>query len=195
MLENLLASSMLLAEGALAVLLVVVVVPLLLLVVMYNGHVSRRNAVDYAFSSIDVQLKKRWDLIPRLVETAKGFAKHERELLERVVHARSQAMKRGSEDRLHHEGEISRNLPMLFALSESYPELKSDGQFMNLQRNLTEVESQISASRRAYNAAVTAYNDGVQMFPSSVVAGMFGFSRREWFQIESVEREVSHVSL
>ena len=172
-----------------------VVLPLLVLVVIYNGHVSRRNAVDYAFSSIDVQLKKRWELVPNLVETVKGYAKHESALFERVTLARQNAMTGDLQTRLMYEGQISQEIPALMAVSESYPDLKANEQFIWLQRNLTEIESQISASRRAYNAAITGYNDGVQMFPSSVVATMFGFKKREWFQIDSSERGVRNVSL
>lgn len=176
-------------------LIAVLVSPLICLVVLYNGHVSRRNAVDYAFSSIDVQLKKRWDLIPRLVETVKGYAKHEKDLFTRLTEARNSAQKSQGDERFRRESEVSQELPRIIALAESYPELKADQQFLSLQRNLTEVESQISAARRAYNAAITDYNDGVQMFPSSLVAGMFGFKKREWFQIESVERNVTDVSV
>ncbi|MGJ8673199.1 LemA family protein [Rubritalea sp.] len=184
---------MLLANSRILFLAALFILPLLALIVMYNGHVSRRNAVEYAFSSIDVQLKKRWDLIPRLVETAKGYAKHEKEVFERVIEARAQAQSARGDERFRREGEVSQELPRLIALGERYPELKSDAQFLNLQRNLTEIESQISAARRAYNAAITEYNDGVQMFPSSLVAGMFGFKRREWFQIEASETEVKSV--
>ncbi len=176
-------------------LIAVVVLPLICLAILYNGHVSRRNAADYAFSSIDIQLKKRWDLIPRLVETVKGYAKHEKELFVRVTEARKLAQGSQGEERFRREGEVSQSLPSIMALAESYPDLKADQQFLSLQRNLTEVESQISASRRAYNAAITDYNDGVQMFPSSIVAGVFGFKKREWFQIESVERNVTDVSI
>lgn len=171
------------------------VLPLILLVILYNGHVSRRNAVDYSFSSIDVQLKKRWDLIPGLVETAKGYAKHEHDLFIRVIKARKSAQEAKGDERFRRESEVSQELPRIMALAESYPELKADQQFLSLQRNLTEIESQISAARRAYNAAITDYNDGVQMFPSSLVASMFGFKKREWFQIESVERKVTDVSI
>ncbi|MEO1856183.1 MAG: LemA family protein [Rubritalea sp.] len=176
-------------------LIAVLALPLICLVILYNGHVSRRNAADYAFSSIDVQLKKRWDLIPGLVETVKGYAKHEKELFVRVTEARKQAQAAQGDERFRREGEVSQGLPQIMALAEGYPELKADRQFLSLQRNLTEVESQISAARRAYNAAITEYNDGVQMFPSSIVAGVFGFKKREWFQIESVERKVTNVSV
>lgn len=163
--------------------------------IIYNSLVSRRNAVDYAFSSIDVQLKKRWELVPNLVETVKGYAKHEAALFERVTLARNQAKSGDQSQRFANEGLLSQEIPALFAVSESYPDLKANEQFIWLQRNLTEIESQISASRRAYNAAITDYNDGVQMFPASIVAKLFGFQKREWFQIESVERGVRNVSL
>lgn len=184
---------MLLADSQILLIVVLLVLPLLGVIVMFNGHVSRRNAVEYAFSSIDVQLKKRWDLIPGLVETARGYAKHEREVFERVVQARAQAQASEGEERFRWESSVAQELPKLIALRESYPELKSDAHFLHLQRNLTEIESQISAARRAYNAAITDYNDGVQMFPSSVVAGMFGFKKRAWFQIEASEQEVKRV--
>lgn len=171
------------------------VFPLLVLVIIYNGHISRRNAVDYAFSSIDVQLKKRWELVPNLVETVKGYAKHESALFERVTLAREKARTGDLEKRFMYEGVMSQEIPTLLAVSEAYPELKANEQFIWLQRNLTEIESQISASRRAYNAAITSYNDGVEMFPSSLVANLFGFKKREWFQIDSVERGVTNVSL
>ena len=171
-----------------------IAVPALVLIVMYNGHVSRRNAADNAFAAIDVQLKKRWNLIPQLVATAKGYAAHEKAVFERVTQARSQAQ--GSpnwQQRAQAEGQISAELPSIMALAESYPELKADQQFINLQRNLTEIESQISAARRAYNAAVTAYNDGVQMFPSNIVANLFGFKTRDLYAIDAIEAQTPSV--
>ncbi len=177
-------------EGIVIAGILLVGFPLLILAFIYNGHINRRNAVDYAFASIDVQLKKRWDLIPNLVNTVKGFAKHEKDLLENIVHARQQALDRhdGSHERFEGERLIDQDLPRLIAVAESYPELKSDKQFLNLQRNLTEVEAQIAAARRAYNAAVMNYNNGVDMFPSSIVASMFGFTRRQHFETGVSER-------
>lgn len=167
-----------------------VVLGLVVFMLLYNGHVSRRNAVEYAFSCIDVQLKKRWDLIPQLVEMVKGYATHEKETLMRVMEARRLASahigERGKQ--FQYEEQIQRELPAIMAVAESYPELKADEQFLWLQRNLTEVESQISAARRAYNAAVTSYNNGVEMFPQSVVAMMFRFRKCEWFSINEEER-------
>lgn len=157
---------------------------LLLLVFIYNGHVNRRNAVDYAYASIDVQLKKRWDLIPTLVNTVKGYARHERELFENITTARNQAQRahNASAQRFDHERHLDTHLPKLIAVAESYPEVKADQQFLNLQRNLTEIEAQIAAARRAYNASVMNYNNGVDMFPSSIIAIMFGFTRRQHFE-------------
>lgn len=163
---------------------------LLVLVLIYNGHVNRRNAVDYAYASIDVQLKKRWDLVPNLVNTVKGYATHERDLLENITLARQQASGThdASAERFGHERQLDSGLPRLIAVAESYPELKADKQFLNLQRNLTEIEAQISAARRAYNASVMDYNNGVDMFPSSIIAAMFGFKRRQHFETQASER-------
>jgi LemA protein len=162
----------------------IIIVPgviFLIIVVMYNGFISRRNAMRNAFASIDVQLKKRWDLVPNLVETTKGFATHERETLEAVIRARNE---RGdSQNRFQEEEKIGQGIGRMMALSESYPELRSSDHFLNLQRNLTEIESQISASRRAYNAAVTEWNEGVESFPGNVLAGFFKFERAEWFEV------------
>ncbi len=170
-----------------------IILALIVVVIIYNGFISRRNAMRNGFASIDVQLKKRWDLIPNLVETVKGFATHEREVLEAVVAARS--AEPGSRERFAREGQVSAGVGRLLAVAESYPELKSSGQFLNLQRNLTEVESQISASRRAYNAAVTNWNDGVEAFPGVIFARIFDFKRADWFEVVASERENVEVEL
>ncbi|BDS05302.1 membrane protein [Oceaniferula spumae] len=177
-------------EGAILVFVLFAGFALLVLVIIYNGHVNRRNAVDYAYSSIDVQLKKRWDLVPNLVNTVKSYANHERALFEEITTARQQArsVHDASAERFDHERELDDKLPRLIAVAESYPEIKADKQFLNLQRNLTEIEAQIAAARRAYNASVMDYNNGVDMFPSSIVAGMFGFSRRQHFEVSDGER-------
>jgi len=144
-----------------------------------------------AFASIDVQLKKRWDLIPNLVETVKGFAKQERELFENVIEARLAAQKfpTQSRQRAEQENKISAGVSRLLAVAEDYPDLKSGEHFLNLQRNLTEVESQISASRRAYNAAVQSWNNGVESFPGSVFANVFHFEKADWFEIKDQQRQ------
>jgi LemA protein len=184
-------------EGTFFIGLLLLGVPVLIFIVIYNGHVNRRNAVDYAYSSIDVQLKKRWDLIPNLVRAVKGYAKHEQELFETVTQARSQAknIHDDSRDRFDGERQLDQQLPQLIAVAEAYPELKADKQFLNLQRNLTEIEAQIAAARRAYNAAVMNYNNGVDMFPSSIVANMFGFTRRQHFETAQNERRSQSVNL
>ncbi len=148
----------------------------------------------HAFSSIDVQLKKRWDLIPNLVETTKGFASHEKETLDAVIKARN--ANPNSPDRFRHEGQVAQGISRLIAVAEDYPDLKSNEQFLNLQRNLTEIESQISASRRAYNASVTAWNNGVEAFPGNIFANIFNFKSAEWFEVSSdVERSNVNVSM
>ena len=169
------------------------VVIFLVVVIIYNGFISRRNSMRHAFSSIDIQLKKRWDLIPNLVEAVKGFATHEKEVMEAVVAARQAAP--GSRERFQNEEAVSAGVGRLLAVAEDYPDLKSGAQFLNLQRNLTEVESQISASRRAYNAAVTEWNQGVESFPGNVFAGIFKFERADWFESGVGERESVKVNL
>ena len=165
----------------------------LIVILYYNGFISRRNAMRNAFASIDVQLKKRWDLIPNLVQTVKGFAKHEKDVMESVIAARNAPAE--SKQRFDCEEAIRTEVCRLLAVAESYPELKSNEQFLLLQRNLTEVESQISASRRAYNASVTAWNEGVEAFPGVLFAKAFNFERADWFEARSEERGNVEVSL
>ena len=170
------------------------VLPLLLIVVLYyNGFISKRNAMRHAFSSIEVQLKKRWNLIPNLVETVKGYARHEKTVLESVVAARKAAP--ASRERFAHEGAVGSEVGRLLAVAEDYPELQASEHFLNLQRNLTEVESQISASRRAYNAAVTEWNTGVESFPGLLIARACGFRRADWFEAVANERGNVEVTL
>jgi LemA protein len=177
------------------IVLAAAVLVLVVVAVMYNGFISRRNAVRNAFAGIDVQLKKRWDLVPPLVETVKGYARHERELFERVVEARkrAQGLGSGSAQRFAEEDVLGAGVGRLIALAEDYPELKASGQFFNLQRNLTEIESQLAAARRAYNAAVTEWNESVEMFPGSVFASVFNFRREEWFETPGEERRSQDV--
>ena len=165
-------------------------VPLLLVIGSYNGFISRRNAMRNAFSAIDIQLRRRWDLIPNLVKTVKGFAAHEKEVFERIIQARNsaQSLPADGSQRAAQEVVISQGVDRLLAVAEDYPDLKSSEHFLNLQRNLTEVESQISASRRAYNAAVQAWNNGVESFPGSLFANMWGFESAAWFEVQHHER-------
>ena len=167
----------------------------LVLIVMYNGFVSRRNKMRNAFASIDVQLKKRWDLVPQLVETVRGYASHEKEVFENVTKARRGigAVESSSRERFNYEQDLGAGMARVMMLAEDYPDLKAGEQFLNLQRNLTEVESQIAASRRAFNAAVTAWNEGVEMFPGSIMAGVFNFEGKDWFETTEDQRKVRDV--
>ena len=160
------------------------------LLATYNGLVAKRNMASNAFSTIDVMLKKRHDLIPNLVAAVKGFASHEKDTFARVIELRNRAMSQGISDaeRFDAESQLAPQLGKLIAIAENYPELTSGEQFLNLQRNLTEIEEQISAARRAYNAAVLENNNAVDMFPSNLIAASFGFTSRDFFQAEVVER-------
>lgn len=179
------------------VLLVLAAVAVIVLIAIYNGLVYKRNRVRNAFSSIDVNLRKRFDLIPSLVETVKGFAKHEEALFTRLVEARNQ-IGRGdlsASQRLRVEEEIGPCVRRVLAVAEDYPELRSGTHFLNLQRNLTEIEEQISAARRAYNAAVFEINNAVESFPSNLVASAFGFQRNDFFEAGESERVVVKMAL
>ncbi|MED5418632.1 MAG: LemA family protein [Verrucomicrobiota bacterium] len=170
---------------------------ILILVLMYNGFVSRRNRLRNAFASIDVQLKKRWDLVPQLVEMVRAYASHEKGVFERVTRARRgiESVESDSPERFRYGQDLGAGVSQVMLLAEDYPELKAGEQFLNLQRNLTEVESQIAASRRAFNAAVTAWNEGVEMFPGSVMAGICGFRVQDWFETPESQRKVTDVQI
>ena len=164
-------------------------------VVVYNRLVRLRVQCDNAWADIDVQLKRRHDLIPNIVETVKGYASHERETLEEVVQARNRAMEaRGPAAQAEAEGMLTNALKSLFALSEDYPELKAAGNFRQLQGTLSEIETALQNARRYYNAVVRDFNTKVQQFPSNLVAGAFGFETREFFALaEESERAVPEV--
>ncbi len=165
------------------------------LVGLYNSLVGFRNQVKNAWSQIDVQLKRRHDLIPNLVETAKGYMKHERETLQNITDARSRAM--GAEsvaDKAKAEGALSGAISKFMLVVENYPDLKANQNFLALQEELTSTENKIAFSRQAYNDAVLGYNNKTQMFPSNIVAGMFGFQPCEFFQVEdAAERKTPKV--
>ncbi|PIE90439.1 MAG: LemA family protein [Acidobacteria bacterium] len=158
---------------------------------IYNSLVGKKNDVENAFAGMDVQLKKRYDLIPNLVDSAKKYMQHEREVLEKVTAMRQRALQggRSPDDQVAVENNLTGALRGLMVAVENYPELKADSQFDQLMRSLNEVESQISASRRAYNAAVTDFNNGVEMFPSSIVANMMKYKTRTLFVIPETERQ------
>ena len=169
----------------LIVILVIVVLIGLGLVVMYNGLIKLRNRVENAWAQIDVQLKRRYDLIPNLVETVKGYASHEKETLERVIQARNAAMSaEGPHEQAEAENMISGALKSIFALSEAYPDLKANQNFLNLQEELTSTEDRIAYARQFYNDTVNRYNTKIQTFPTVVLAGMFNFGEREYFEAE-----------
>lgn len=163
------------------------VVALVVVVVigLYNSLVHKRVATENAWSQIDVQLKRRYDLIPNLVETVKGYAAHERGTLEAVVKARQQAIDaRSIGEHAAAENMLTGALRQLFALSEAYPDLKANDNFRHLQEELTSTENKIGYSRQFYNDTVSTYNTAVQTFPANLIAGVFGFVKREFFQIE-----------
>jgi LemA protein len=172
----------------LIVIVVVIVVLVLVFVAMYNGLVKLRNRVDNAWSQIDVQLKRRHDLIPNLVETVKGYAKHEAETLEKVVQARNMAINaHGVAETAQAENMLTGALKSLFALSEAYPDLKANTNFLELQEELTSTEDRVAYSRQFFNDTVLKYNNKIQTIPSNVIAGMFNFTAREFFEVEEPE--------
>jgi LemA protein len=168
----------------------------LIFVLIRNSMIGSRNRVDEAWSGIDVQLKRRHDLVPNLVETVKGYATHERETFERVTEARARAMAaEGPAQAGQAEGLLSQALGGLRAVAEQYPDLRATENFQQLSRNLSELEDEIQASRRIYNSNVQAYNTKIQIFPNSIVAGMGDFTAREFFEIaDAAEREAPSVS-
>ena len=163
---------------------------------IYNALVRLRNQVENAWSQIDVQLKRRHDLIPNLVETAKGYMKHERDTFEAITNARSKAMGANNvNDASKAEGALGEALSKFMLVVENYPELKANQNFLSLQEELTSTENKISFARQSYNDQVLFYNNKIQMFPSNIVAGMFKFVKRDFFEIEiAAEREVPKVS-
>jgi len=163
----------------------------IVVMVLYNGLISKKNQVEYAFGGMDVMLKKRYDLIPNLVSTVQQYASHERELLEKVTALRTQALQNNlsHDQKVDLDNQISGALGQIMVAVEAYPDLKANENFLQLQASLNEVEEQISAARRAYNAAVTDYNNGIEMFPSNLMAGMMHLKRKAVFEITEVERQ------
>ena len=155
---------------------------------VYNTLIRMRNNVDEGFSTMDVYLKKRYDLIPNLVATVKGYATHEKETLEKVISARNMAMNSTSpEEKIANENILSGTLKSLFALSENYPNLKADTQFIELQNSLNNVESDIANSRKYYNGVVKQYNIKREVFPSNIVANIFKFVKKPLFEVDNTE--------
>jgi LemA protein len=162
----------------------VIVVIVLWVIMIYNGLVTMRQRVNQSFADIDVQLRQRHDLIPNLVETVKGYAAHERGTLEAVIQARNAAATaQGPAAQGAAENQLSGALRQLFAISESYPDLKANANFQQLQAELSDIENKIAAARRFFNNSVTEYNTGIQVFPAALFAGMFGFTPRTFFDL------------
>jgi LemA protein len=181
---------------AVIIIVVIVVLVLLFIVAAYNGMVRGRNKVDESWSGIDVQLKRRHDLVPNLVETVKGYATHEREVFQAVTDARTRAMSASTPAQAGAaEGILGQAIGRLFAVAEAYPDLKASQNFLELQGTLGQLESEIAASRRIYNSNVQSYNTRIQSFPGVVLAGPFGFQKREFFELENAaDREPVAVS-
>jgi LemA protein len=174
--------------------LIIVAVVVVVAVGMYNSLVRLREQGDGAWADIDVQLKRRYDLIPNLVETVKGYASHEKDTLERVVQARSSAMSaQGPAAKAEAEGMLAGALKSLFALSEAYPQLQAAAGFRDLQATLSQIEDQVAQARRYYNAVVRDFNTKTQTFPSVLVARAFGFTEREFFEVAEAEKAVPKV--
>src|SRR4051794_21051933 len=182
------------------IVIIVIVALIILAALIYigirNSMIGSRNRVDEAWSGIDVQLKRRHDLVPNLVETVKGYASHESEVFEKTTKARADAMSaRGVGETAQAEQKLSGALTDLRAVAENYPQLRATENFQQLSRNLSELEDEIQASRRIYNSNVQAYNTKIQVFPNSVIANQGGFQKREFFEIEdAAEREPVAVS-
>ncbi len=167
--------------------LVIVAVIILWIIFTYNGLITFRNRTKEAWADIDVQLKRRYDLIPNLVETVKGYAAHERELFEKVTEARSRAMGAGGlKEKAAAEDALSNTLKSLFAVAENYPQLRASENFQKLQDELTDTEDKIQAARRFYNGNVRDLNIKIESFPASIIASMFGFKKMEFFELAEV---------
>lgn len=171
--------------GALLVLLIIIGVVVVAAVGIYNGLIVLRNRCENAWSQVDVQLRRRYDLIPNLVETVKGYAKHEREVFERVTQARAQAINAGTvKEQAQAENMLTGALKTLFAVAENYPDLKANQNFLLLQEELAGTESKIAYARQFYNDMVMKFNQKQQVFPANIIANMFRFKERDYFEIE-----------
>jgi len=174
---------------------VIVVGVVIFAISVYNSLIVLKNKVDEGWADIDTQLKRRWDLIPNMVETVKGYAKHEAGVFEEVTKARSQAMQATTpEQHAQAENMLTGALKSLFAVAENYPELKANQNFLDLQATLREIEEHIQMSRRYYNGTVKDFNTKLEIFPNNIVAGMLGFKKREFFEIADEERQNVKVS-
>lgn len=178
---------------ALIIIIAVILIIVLYVIVTYNALIKLRNWVRESWSQIDVQLKRRHDLIPNLVNTVKGYAKHEQETLEKVIQARNQLISGTPQERIEADNQIQGALKSIFALSEAYPDLKANENFLNLQEELTTTENKVAYSRQLYNKTVADYNIKRETFPTNIVAGIFNFNREELLTIPEEDREVPTV--
>lgn len=179
----------------LIIILAVIVLIIMWFIATYNDLIQKRNKKDDQWSQIEIQLKRRADLIPNLVETVKGYAKHEKGTLEDVVKARNTYLSATTpEEEMKASGEVTQALSKLFALSESYPELKANENFLELQKDLKETEDKVSYSRQFYNDAVLTYNNKTEMIPSNIVASLFGFKKAAFFEAEEKDKEAPKIS-
>ena len=176
------------------VLLFIIIILVAYVVAVYNGLIVNKNRVKEAFSDVQIQLKRRYDLIPNLVETVKGYASHESQTLEKVIQARNMAMaaqKGDLKEQAKAENILSGTLKSLFAVSENYPELKANENFLKLQFELTDTEDKIKAARRFYNTNVLALNNKIEMFPSNIIASVFHFEKQEFFELDEDEAQAA----
>ena len=173
----------------------IIIIAIILIIVLWifgtqNKLVRKRMRAENAFADIDVHLVKRYDLIPNIVNTVKGYAKHEKETLEGVINARNKAVSAGSvDDKINADNEVTQAISRLFALTESYPDLKANTNFQALQQELTETESKIAAARQFYNDTVMVYNNKVSMVPSNIIASLFKFNKEAFFEANETERQ------
>ena len=181
-------------SAGLLILLILIVIPLIYVIVVYNRLITHKNRVKNAWSQIDVQLNRRYDLIPNLVEAVKGYMKHESETLERVIQARAAAMGcTNVAQKSEADNVLTGTLKSLFAVAEQYPNLKADKNVMQLQEELTSTENRISFARQHYNDSTMEYNIAIQAFPGNIIAGMFGFTLSDFFAVDDVKKEVPKV--
>ena len=173
--------------------LIIIVLLVLYVIAAYNSLVKLRTRAEEGWSDIEVQMKRRYDLIPNLVETAKGYMKHERETLEAVIKARNLAMNNQGtpEEQAKDENMLTGSLKTIFALSENYPDLKANQNFIELQRELTDTEDKIQAARRFYNSVVRDLNIGIEQFPKNMIAKKFNFTKKQFFEIDEAEKEAA----
>lgn len=172
------------------IIIAIIVIIAIFALTTYNSLVRLNNKVKEAFSTMDVYLKKRWDLIPNIVETVKGYAAHEKETLASVINLRNGAYDSMSdEEKIKANKELSKGVVKIMALAEAYPELKANENFKDLSQQLTRVEEDIANSRKYYNGVVRTFNDKVLVFPNNIFAGLFGFKEREMFEVDAAERE------